>query len=266
MIVLGDARTNGREPHAEIFGTIAERAGRTFWLNPEPRLYWNYGDSVMAAYEPYCDGAFECWTTKHLEQLRQRDRGRRVPAPLHPLEEALRLFAVEALTERDRGELQLAAAMIDQLQQQPLLAGRLEPRLLLDRGGSQQGKIVVVTEMIGQVICVANQMPEQLGLGIPDQPQLIPEVLDPLSPFVQVGDARLLLHLPQPLAATTVGAVQAGPDQIPPFAVERPGLHPLPPEFEGARSLGHRLVENVSRRPLTKVVLQGAPEGEEPLL
>jgi uncharacterized protein with von Willebrand factor type A (vWA) domain len=69
VIVLGDARTNGREPHAEIFGTIAERAGRTFWLNPEPKLYWNYGDSVMAAYEPFCDGAFECWTTKHLEQF-----------------------------------------------------------------------------------------------------------------------------------------------------------------------------------------------------
>ena len=40
-----------------------------FWLNPEPRLYWNYGDSVMAAYEPYCDGVFECWTTKQLEQF-----------------------------------------------------------------------------------------------------------------------------------------------------------------------------------------------------
>jgi uncharacterized protein len=67
VIVLGDARTNGREPHAETFGRVAQRAGRTFWLNPEPRLYWNYGDSVMAAYERYCDGAFECWTTKHLE-------------------------------------------------------------------------------------------------------------------------------------------------------------------------------------------------------
>jgi uncharacterized protein with von Willebrand factor type A (vWA) domain len=67
VIVLGDARTNGREPHAQIFGTISQRAGRTFWLNPEPRLYWNYGDSVMAAYEPYCDGVFECWTTKQLE-------------------------------------------------------------------------------------------------------------------------------------------------------------------------------------------------------
>lgn len=69
VIVLGDARTNGREPHARSFGQVAEHAGRTFWLNPEPQLYWNYGDSVMSAYEPYCDGVFECWTTKQLEQF-----------------------------------------------------------------------------------------------------------------------------------------------------------------------------------------------------
>jgi len=49
VIVLGDARTNGREPHAEVFAQVSERAGRLFWLNPEPKLYWNYGDSVMAA-------------------------------------------------------------------------------------------------------------------------------------------------------------------------------------------------------------------------
>jgi len=67
VIVLGDARTNGREPHADVFARVAEHAGRTFWINPEPRLYWNYGDSVMAAYEPHCDGVFECWTTKQLE-------------------------------------------------------------------------------------------------------------------------------------------------------------------------------------------------------
>ena len=67
VIVLGDARTNGREPHANVFAAVSERAGRTFWINPEPKLYWNYGDSVMAAYEPYCDGVFECWTTKQLE-------------------------------------------------------------------------------------------------------------------------------------------------------------------------------------------------------
>jgi uncharacterized protein with von Willebrand factor type A (vWA) domain len=66
VIVLGDARTNGRDPRADVFAQMAARAGRTFWLNPEPRLYWNYGDSVIAAYEQYCT-AFECWTTAQLE-------------------------------------------------------------------------------------------------------------------------------------------------------------------------------------------------------
>jgi uncharacterized protein with von Willebrand factor type A (vWA) domain len=68
VIVLGDARTNGRDPRADIFAEIAQKAGRTFWLNPEPRLYWNYGDSVIATYEQYCQ-AFECWTTAQLEDF-----------------------------------------------------------------------------------------------------------------------------------------------------------------------------------------------------
>ncbi len=68
VIVLGDARTNGRDPRADVFAQIAARAGRTFWLNPEPKLYWNYGDSVIAAYEQYCT-AFECWTTAQLEDF-----------------------------------------------------------------------------------------------------------------------------------------------------------------------------------------------------
>jgi uncharacterized protein with von Willebrand factor type A (vWA) domain len=68
VIVLGDARTNGRDPRADVFSRIADKAGRTFWLNPEPRLYWNYGDSVISAYEPFCE-AYECWTTKQLEDF-----------------------------------------------------------------------------------------------------------------------------------------------------------------------------------------------------
>ncbi len=68
VIVLGDARTNGRDPRADDFAQIAARAGRTFWLNPEPRLYWNYGDSVISAYAEHCR-AFECWTTQQLEDF-----------------------------------------------------------------------------------------------------------------------------------------------------------------------------------------------------
>ena len=68
VIVLGDARTNGRPPREDVFAQIAARAGRTFWLNPEPRLYWNYGDSVISVYEQYCR-AFECWRTDQLEEF-----------------------------------------------------------------------------------------------------------------------------------------------------------------------------------------------------
>jgi uncharacterized protein with von Willebrand factor type A (vWA) domain len=68
VIVLGDARTNGRPPRDDVFAAITAKAGRTFWLNPEPRLYWNYGDSVIAAYEKHCI-AFECWRTDQLEEF-----------------------------------------------------------------------------------------------------------------------------------------------------------------------------------------------------
>jgi uncharacterized protein with von Willebrand factor type A (vWA) domain len=68
VIVLGDARTNGRPPRDDVFAAITARAGRTFWLNPEPKLYWNYGDSVIAAYEKHCT-VFECWRTDQLEEF-----------------------------------------------------------------------------------------------------------------------------------------------------------------------------------------------------
>jgi hypothetical protein len=68
VIVLGDARTNGRPPRDDVFATITAKAGRTFWLNPEPKLYWNYGDSVIAAYAEHCT-AFECWRTDQLEDF-----------------------------------------------------------------------------------------------------------------------------------------------------------------------------------------------------
>jgi uncharacterized protein with von Willebrand factor type A (vWA) domain len=69
VIVLGDARTNGRDPRADLFHRATEKAGRTFWLNPEPKLYWNYGDSVIGVYEEHCTGVFECWSTKQLEHF-----------------------------------------------------------------------------------------------------------------------------------------------------------------------------------------------------
>jgi hypothetical protein len=49
----------------------ANAAGRTLWLNPEPRLHWYYGDSVIAAYERHRT-AFECWRTDQLAAFVRR--------------------------------------------------------------------------------------------------------------------------------------------------------------------------------------------------
>ena len=68
VIVLGDARTNGRPPREDLFAAITAKAGRTLWLNPEPKLYWNYGDSVIAVYQQFCE-AFECWNTELLSDF-----------------------------------------------------------------------------------------------------------------------------------------------------------------------------------------------------
>lgn len=80
VIVLGDARTNGRPPREDVFAAIAAKAGRTFWLNPEPRLYWNYGDSVIDAYARHCV-AFECWTAAQLEEFVKALAGSPAEAP-----------------------------------------------------------------------------------------------------------------------------------------------------------------------------------------
>lgn len=67
MIITGDARNNYRPPRAEILGELADRARAVYWLNPEPRSYWDSGDSVLGRYAPYCDGTYEVRTLRQLE-------------------------------------------------------------------------------------------------------------------------------------------------------------------------------------------------------
>ncbi len=68
LIVLGDARTNGRDPGLDAFASLTSRAGRTLWLNPEPELYWNYGDSESARYARWCE-MHRCATAADLTAL-----------------------------------------------------------------------------------------------------------------------------------------------------------------------------------------------------
>ncbi|HUX04563.1 MAG TPA: VWA domain-containing protein [Acidimicrobiales bacterium] len=67
ILILGDARNNYHQAHAEVLADLQYRAKAVFWLNPEPTAYWNSGDSVVNQYAPYCDRVIECRTLRQLE-------------------------------------------------------------------------------------------------------------------------------------------------------------------------------------------------------
>jgi uncharacterized protein with von Willebrand factor type A (vWA) domain len=66
VLVTGDARSNYHDPHVEALAALSERAKTLLWLNPEPRRYWDTGDSVMGLYEPCCDDVAEIRTLRQL--------------------------------------------------------------------------------------------------------------------------------------------------------------------------------------------------------
>ena len=67
ILILGDARNNYHQAHAELVADLRYRAKAVYWLNPEPTSYWNSGDSIINQYEPYCDRVIECRTLRQLE-------------------------------------------------------------------------------------------------------------------------------------------------------------------------------------------------------
>jgi uncharacterized protein len=66
VIILGDARNNYHASSSWVVKEISKRARHVYWLNPEPKSYWNTGDSILGDYEPFTDGTFEC---RNLRQL-----------------------------------------------------------------------------------------------------------------------------------------------------------------------------------------------------
>lgn len=72
LIVTGDARNNYRSPGLAAFQRLVDRSRATFWLNPEPRRYWDTGDSVMSVYTEACDSVDEVRTLRQLEAFVER--------------------------------------------------------------------------------------------------------------------------------------------------------------------------------------------------
>jgi uncharacterized protein with von Willebrand factor type A (vWA) domain len=71
VLVVGDARTNYLDPAQASFAQIQERAGQVYWLNPEPRRYWDQGDSVIGQYAPWCASVRECRTLRQIADFVQ---------------------------------------------------------------------------------------------------------------------------------------------------------------------------------------------------
>ena len=69
VIILGDARNNYGDAHAEILKEMYDRSKRVIWLNPESRLSWNTGDSEMRKYQAYSHQVEECNSLMHLERV-----------------------------------------------------------------------------------------------------------------------------------------------------------------------------------------------------
>lgn len=67
VLVVGDARSHGREPATAELGELARVARRLYWLNPEPRAEWDTDDSTIGAYERRCSRVFEVATLRQLE-------------------------------------------------------------------------------------------------------------------------------------------------------------------------------------------------------
>ncbi len=67
VIITGDARNNYRQPQDDMLGEISRKARSVYWLNPEPKSYWDTGDSVMGRYAPWCQGVYEVRTLRQLE-------------------------------------------------------------------------------------------------------------------------------------------------------------------------------------------------------
>ncbi|HEY5092204.1 MAG TPA: VWA domain-containing protein [Acidimicrobiales bacterium] len=67
ILILGDARNNYHQAHAEVIADLKYRAKAVYWLNPEPTAYWNSGDSIVSQYAPYCERVIECRTLRQLE-------------------------------------------------------------------------------------------------------------------------------------------------------------------------------------------------------
>ena len=69
VLLLGDARNNYHASQSWVIKEMRQKARHVYWLNPEPRSYWNTGDSIVGEYATHTDGVYECRNMRQLESF-----------------------------------------------------------------------------------------------------------------------------------------------------------------------------------------------------
>ena len=67
ILLLGDARNNYHAAQSWVVKEMQKRGRHVYWLNPEPKSYWNTGDSIVGEYGTFTDGVYECRNLRQLE-------------------------------------------------------------------------------------------------------------------------------------------------------------------------------------------------------
>lgn len=66
LLILGDARNNRRPPRADVLARLGRAVRAVLWLNPEPQVRWDTGDSVMSTYARHAGAVLAAHDTRSL--------------------------------------------------------------------------------------------------------------------------------------------------------------------------------------------------------
>jgi uncharacterized protein with von Willebrand factor type A (vWA) domain len=69
VLILGDARNNYHASQSWTIKEMRKKARHVYWLNPEPKAYWDTGDSIVSDYGAHTDGVYECRNLRQLEKF-----------------------------------------------------------------------------------------------------------------------------------------------------------------------------------------------------
>lgn len=72
LIICGDGRNNNNDPRADLLETLARRARKTVWFDPEPQDLWATGDSQIPLYAPLVNELFQVSNLRELAEAVDR--------------------------------------------------------------------------------------------------------------------------------------------------------------------------------------------------